>query len=250
MASELCLSFTKYFLFVFNLVFFFLGSALLSLGLWIMFGETIFPISAPPFLSLTLFSYLLIGSGALTISLGFFGCLGALKEVKCMLAMYFILLTVLLVGQIIGGVLLITQRTAIQIALGSHVKNIIQGFGKNDSSLKDFEQTVTDLQHRAKCCGWSGPNDYNKIPCSCYFTVNITANATASEECPCECPSNSTYKQYSQGCKGPVETWIYEHILIILMIVFGLAVVEICGTILSMCLYKQSSVDYAFTLYH
>ncbi|KAK3559667.1 hypothetical protein QTP86_013620 [Hemibagrus guttatus] len=68
-------------------------------------------VSAHLYLPLSLFSYLLVISGSVTLLLGFFGSIGALKEVKCMLATYFILLTVLLAAQIIGTVLLFTQRS-------------------------------------------------------------------------------------------------------------------------------------------
>ncbi|KAL7869234.1 hypothetical protein AOLI_G00132220 [Acnodon oligacanthus] len=254
MASELCLSLTKYFLFVFNLVFFFLGSALLSLGLWIMFSETSVLIPALRFISMSLFSYLLIISGVVTISLGFFGSLGALKEVKCMLAIYFILLTVLLVAQIMGGVLLMTQRSIFEKSLESHVQKLIKDFGKNDSDLRDFERTLVDLQREAKCCGWSGPEDWPMgFHCSCYSPNNFTANVTGQSDIYTSdiytC-FNTTLRLNEKGCKEYVEEWLSAHILIILMVIFVLAVVEISGSILSMRLYRQASVDYTSTLYH
>ncbi|XP_036427627.1 leukocyte antigen CD37 isoform X2 [Colossoma macropomum] len=259
MASEFCLSLTKYFLFVFNLVFFFLGSALLSLGLWIMFSETSVLIPAPRFISLSLFSYLLIISGVVTISLGFFGSLGALKEVKCMLAIYFILLTVLLVAQTMGGVLLITQKSVFEKSLESHVQKLIQDFGKNDSNLRDFERTLLVLQRevrntptkQAKCCGWSGPLDWKPdAHCSCYSPNNVTANITDhNDHSDIHTCNITTWDKHKKGCKEYVEEWLSAHILIILMVVFVLAVVEISGSILSMCLYRQASVDYTLTMY-
>ncbi|XP_036427626.1 leukocyte antigen CD37 isoform X1 [Colossoma macropomum] len=228
MASEFCLSLTKYFLFVFNLVFFFLGSALLSLGLWIMFSETSVLIPAPRFISLSLFSYLLIISGVVTISLGFFGSLGALKEVKCMLAIYFILLTVLLVAQTMGGVLLITQKSVFEKSLESHVQKLIQDFGKNDSNLRDFERTLLVLQREAKCCGWSGPLDWKPdAHCSCYSPNNVTANITDhNDHSDIHTCNITTWDKHKKGCKEYVEEWLSAHILIILMVVFVLAVVE------------------------
>ncbi|XP_049320965.1 leukocyte antigen CD37 isoform X2 [Astyanax mexicanus] len=230
MASEFCLSLTKYFLFVFNLVFFLLGSALLSLGLWIMFSETGIPIPGLDFIPLSLLSYLLIISGAVTILLGFFGCLGALKEVKCMLAIYFILLTVLLAAQTVGGVLLITQKSTFQNSLDDHMTNIIKEFGKNDSSLEDIKHTLEILQHEAQCCGWTGSEDWNPVPCSCFYLVNVTANATnhnfLSKTCPCDSSSNLTCRKHEQACKGVVDQWLNTHILTILIVVFALALVE------------------------
>ncbi|XP_072523848.1 leukocyte antigen CD37 isoform X2 [Salminus brasiliensis] len=217
-----------------------------------MFSETSILIPDLRYISLSLFSYLLIISGAVTILLGFFGSLGALKEVKCMLAIYFILLTVLLAAQTVGGVLLITQRSLFQTSLDDHMTKLILSFKKNDSSL-DFIHTLEAIQHEAQCCGWTGPEQWTTTPCSCFYPVNVTANVTnhfLSESCPCAEPKNFTCEKHAQGCKTIVENWLDEHILTILMVVCALALVEICGTILSMCLYRQASVDYSFPYYY
>ncbi|MBN3300534.1 CD82 protein, partial [Amia calva] len=114
MGSKACENVTKYFLFLFNLFFFVLGMMLLCLGLWIVFDNSSFiSIFTPPPLALSLLSYVLAGGGMVTMAIGFFGCLGAVKEVRCMLGMYFLLLSLLLASQIIGGVLLYTQRNKV-----------------------------------------------------------------------------------------------------------------------------------------
>ncbi|KAK3529525.1 hypothetical protein QTP70_031958 [Hemibagrus guttatus] len=148
MASECCLSVTKYFLFLFNLIFFLLGLFLLGFGLWIRYSETGFLISAHLYLPLSLFSYLLVISGSVTLLLGFFGSIGALKEVKCMLATYFILLTVLLAAQIIGTVLLFTQRSVFENSVDDHVVELIKSYEKNNTS--HFQESIEILQ-RTNC---------------------------------------------------------------------------------------------------
>ncbi|XP_060714405.1 leukocyte antigen CD37 [Tachysurus vachellii] len=243
MASELCLSLTKYFLFLFNLIFFLLGLSLLGLGFWIIFSESSFLIPAPGYLSLSLFSYLLVISGSVTLVLGFFGSLGALKEAKCMLATYFILLNVLLAAQIIGTVLLFTQRSVFESKLEGHVLGLIDSFEKNDSSLQPFKESLEFLQSHAHCCGWNGKDDWIVPPCSCYYqnsTVNVTAESLNS--C-CELFSNYTCVVYEQNCKHMIKVWLDTHIMIIFGVVIALAVVEICGTILSMYLYNWASMD-------
>ncbi|XP_067285995.1 leukocyte antigen CD37 isoform X2 [Pseudorasbora parva] len=244
MASECCLSLTKYFLFLFNLIFFLLGSLLLSLGLWVLFSET----SIFRYIPISLFSYLLIASGSVTMSLGFLGCLGSLKTVKCLLAIYFILLTVLLAAQIVGGVIFYTQKTELVGKLNDHSLELIKSFGKNDSSLQDFKQILESIQKETKCCGWGGAEDWEGgIPCSCFYIANATANATLETQAPefCDtCSSNHTCGIYKQGCKDNINKWLGENLTLILVVILAISVVEICGMILSMCLYKQGSVDY------
>ncbi|XP_077056804.1 leukocyte antigen CD37 isoform X2 [Siphateles boraxobius] len=251
MASECCLSLTKYFLFLFNLIFFLLGSLLLSLGLWIKFSETSILMPTPPYISNFLFSYLLIISGSVTMALGFLGCLGSLKTFKYLLAIYFILLTVLLAAQMVGGVLFYTQKTELVGSLKVHTLELIKSNGMNGSSFQGFKKTLEYIQMKNKCCGWDGGTDWgNSIPCSCFNTGNATVNATHEKQAPESCktcfsnvsiPNNSSCKIYDKGCNDHITNWLDGNLLLILVVI---SLVEICGMILSMCLYKQGPVDY------
>ncbi|KAI7796823.1 leukocyte antigen CD37 [Triplophysa rosa] len=253
MASECCLSLTKYFLFLFNLIFFILGSLLLSLGLWMQFSDASFFISATPYISISLFSNLLIISGSVTMSLGFLGCLGSLKAVKCLLGTYFILLTVLLAAQIVGGVLLYTQKTELDKSLEVQTLDLIKSFGRNSSSLQGFEQTLKYIQQEGKCCGWNGKDDWAPgfVPCSCIYIISDVNTTYESHPETClKCFSNVSISNhtcgiYDQGCNKNIQKWLDENILFILVVILAIAVVEICGMTLSMCLYKESSVDYS-----
>ncbi|KAK7134834.1 hypothetical protein R3I93_018066 [Phoxinus phoxinus] len=254
MASECCLSLTKYFLFLFNLIFFLLGSLLLSLGLWIKFSETSTFMPLPPYISISLFSYLLIISGSVTMGLGFLGCLGSLKTVKCLLAIYFILLTVLLAAQIVGGVLFYTQKTELVGSLKEHTLKLMKSFGKNDTSLQGLNETLHYIQKENKCCGWDGKTDWgDSIHCSCFYTGNATVNATDKTQAQKLChtcfsdvsiSNHTSCGIYEKGCIGYITKWLQENLLLILVVILAISLVEICGMTLSMCLYKQGSVDY------
>ncbi|XP_035260236.1 leukocyte antigen CD37 isoform X3 [Anguilla anguilla] len=204
MVSQGCLSLIKYFLFLFNLFFFTLGLLLLSLGLWIVFDEVSFFMLAPSSLSLSVLSYFLAIGGTVTMAVGFFGCVGALKEVRCMLGMYFFLLTVLLAAQIVGGVIFFTQKTAVN------------------------------------CCGWNGPMDWgdDMVPCSCYQLPNSTVfehlnqgmNNGSQKLCPCHSrffPQNNTCNIYEQGCREGIKEWLEENVVIILGVLFAVVLVEV-----------------------
>ncbi|KAJ8384161.1 hypothetical protein AAFF_G00208630 [Aldrovandia affinis] len=260
MVSQGCLSLTKYFLFLFNLLFFCLGLLLLSLGIWIVFDETSFFMPAPSSLSLSMLSYFLAIGGTVTMTVGFFGCLGALKEVKCMLGMYFFLLAVLLATQIVGGVLLFTQRTKFEDKVEENVLRIIALFGRNESSLHNFEKTLEYIQREIHCCGWNGPQDWTDegtlLPCSCYQLANKTVfdqfnhGIGNGSQIACHCqshlpPLNHTCNIYKQGCREGIKEWLEENAMTILGLLFAAVLVELCGMILSMCLYRQINLDYS-----
>ncbi|XP_064180577.1 leukocyte antigen CD37 isoform X6 [Anguilla rostrata] len=238
MVSQGCLSLIKYFLFLFNLFFFTLGLLLLSLGLWIVFDEVSFFMPAPSSLSLSVLSYFLAIGGTVTMAVGFFGCVGALKEVRCMLGMYFFLLTVLLAAQIVGGVIFFTQKTAFENKVKEHVLQIITSIRKNNSSLNHFEKTLEYIQREVNCCGWNGPMDWgdDMVPCSCYQLPNSTVfehinqgmNNGSQKLCPCHStvPQNNTCNIYNQGCREGIKEWLEENVVIILGVLFAVVLVE------------------------
>uniref|UniRef100_A0A8C7NQV9 Tetraspanin n=1 Tax=Oncorhynchus mykiss TaxID=8022 RepID=A0A8C7NQV9_ONCMY len=231
MASQGCIDLIKYFLFLFNLLFACVGALLLSLGIWIVLAETSFFMPAPPYMSFPVFSYFLVIGGSATMSLGFIGCLGALKEVKCMLGMYFFLLSILLAAQIVGAVLLFTQWTSFESKVEEHVLHLIESFGKNESNYLNFEKTLDYVQQEIHCCGWTGPNIWVEAPCSCYHPINNTQNASNSYEM-CDCndirpfSNYTTCDIYQKGCRESIREWLDENMLIIFAVLLAVMAVE------------------------
>lgn len=89
-AQDSCLSLIKYLLFVFNLFFFVLGSLIFCFGIWILVDKTSFvSFVGLSFMPLQIWSKALAISGILTMGLALLGCVGALKELRCLLGLYF-----------------------------------------------------------------------------------------------------------------------------------------------------------------
>ncbi|PNJ41391.1 CD37 isoform 1 [Pongo abelii] len=110
-AQESCLSLIKYFLFVFNLFFFVLGSLIFCFGIWILIDKTSFvSFVGLAFVPLQIWSKVLAISGIFTIGIALLGCVGALKELRCLLGLYFGMLLLLFATQITLGILISTQR--------------------------------------------------------------------------------------------------------------------------------------------
>ncbi|XP_058874098.1 CD82 antigen-like isoform X1 [Acipenser ruthenus] len=175
MGAKCCLNITKYFLFLFNLLFFTLGGLMLTFGLWIHFDHnSTTTLRLSHIFEIKLISYLLAGGGTLTMMLGFFGCLGAVKEMRCMLGTYFVILIILLGGQITLGVLIYTQKNLVNLKIKDLVLEIIENYQTGNKSIEDLDI----VQQKLQCCGWTSYEDWNKnpkmkedpslYPCSCY----------------------------------------------------------------------------------
>uniref|UniRef100_A0A671PUW8 CD37 molecule n=1 Tax=Sinocyclocheilus anshuiensis TaxID=1608454 RepID=A0A671PUW8_9TELE len=148
---------------------------------------------SPPYISISLFSYFLIISGSVTMSLGFLGCLGSLKTVKCLLATYFILLTVLLAAQIVVPPSLLTLTGTLR---------------------KDWEESIP-------CSCYNIGN----------ATVNATYEIQDPNKCntcfPDDILSNHTCGVYKQGCSENIKEWLDENLLMILVVILAISVVEV-----------------------
>ncbi|XP_041083672.1 CD9 antigen-like isoform X2 [Polyodon spathula] len=123
----------KYLLFIFNFIFWMVGSLVLAIGLWLRFDSTttsIFEVDSSP-TTFFIGVYILIGAGALIMLVGFFGCCGAVRESQCLLG-------------------LIVKE--IQDVYASAVENFNRDYSSN--------HTLTVFHEALKCCG-DGKSDKN-----------------------------------------------------------------------------------------
>uniref|UniRef100_A0A8B9CMQ1 Tetraspanin n=1 Tax=Anser brachyrhynchus TaxID=132585 RepID=A0A8B9CMQ1_9AVES len=251
-----CLKVTKYFLFLFNLLFLILGAVILGFGIWILADKTSFiavlQTSSP---SLKSGAYILIGVGALTMLMGFLGCLGAVNEIRCLLALYFTCLMVILMTQVAAGLVIYFQKDMLKDELSKIVQQLIVDYDPSNGD-KNLQDAWDYVQKQISCCGWDGAKDWenNKIlknesmlqyPCSC--SVEVKPENTGF--CNLDGPSNSTapyaWPVHEQGCVDGVQQWLKDNLGIILGVCTGVAVIELLGMILSISLCKNiHSEDY------
>ncbi|EPQ15982.1 Leukocyte antigen CD37 [Myotis brandtii] len=151
-AQDSCLSLIKYLLFVFNLFFFVLGSLIFCFGIWILVDKTSFvSFVGLSFMPLQIWSKALAISGVLTMGLALLGCVGALKELRCLLGLYFGMLLLLFVTQITLGILISTQK----IRLERKVKDLVQETIQNYRSDPEKKSPAFRLSLHSQGCARS-----------------------------------------------------------------------------------------------
>uniref|UniRef100_A0A2K5HY06 Tetraspanin n=1 Tax=Colobus angolensis palliatus TaxID=336983 RepID=A0A2K5HY06_COLAP len=233
-----CIKVTKYFLFLFNLIFFILGAVILGFGVWILADKSSFiSVLQTSSSSLRMGAYVFIGVGAVTMLMGFLGCIGAVNEVRCLLG---------LLKQEMGGI----------------VTELIRDY---NSSREDSLQDAWDyVQAQVKCCGWASFYNWTDnaelmnrpevtYPCSCE-DKGEEDNSLSMRKGFCETPGNRTqsgnnpedWPVYKEGCMEKVQAWLQENLGIILGVGVGVAVIELLGMVLSICLCRHvHSEDYS-----
>ncbi|XP_007455866.1 PREDICTED: CD82 antigen isoform X2 [Lipotes vexillifer] len=235
-----CIKVTKYFLFLFNLVFFVLGAVILGFGVWILADRSSFiSVLQTSSTSLKVGAYVFIGVGGFTMLMGFLGCIGAVNEVRCLLGM-------------------------LKQEMGSIVTKLIQNY--TDGHEDSLQEAWDYVQAQVKCCGWVSFYNWtenaelmNRInityPCSCENKSKEDDSSTLRQTGFCEAPvGNGTQSSnnpdewpvYKEGCMEKVRAWLQENLGVILGVCVGVAVIELLGMLLSISLCRHvHSEDYS-----
>ncbi|KYO37136.1 leukocyte antigen CD37 isoform B [Alligator mississippiensis] len=254
MATKGCLSVTKYFLFIFNIIFFLLGSLLFGFGLWILFDGSSFAAAlGTSIYGLKVWSYILSGVGIITMFIGFLGCLGSLKEIKCMLGFYFAILFLLFVTQITIGIIVYVQRDMLGTKVENYVKNLIKTYGES-KTRGDGHDSWDYIQEQLHCCGWDSYIDWklnedvqanassSLYPCSCSNTSTLGLNTTHLENGFCSFQNDLGL--FMDGCSRSVKAWLADNIITIVGICLGVALLEVCLMSLSIFLCRNMDQNY------
>ncbi|XP_065808608.1 CD82 antigen [Labrus bergylta] len=239
-----CLTATKYFLFLFNLIFFLCGALIMGFGLWLLLDNQSFIVVLNNSTAVKVACYILIGVGAFSMLMSFLGCLGAIYEIRCLLGLYFTCLVLILIAQIAAGALIYFQKDVLHGEMSKVVTKVLDDYPGNNSTT---EQAWDFIQRKMECCGWNGGNDWNGnmvivnssrllFPCSCQNVSVSSGNFSESGFCEAQTPD---WPVYSTGCADSVESWLLTNIGVVLGICLGVAFIELLGMILSMCLCRN-----------
>ncbi|KAF5892467.1 CD9 antigen-like, partial [Clarias magur] len=136
----------KYLLFIFNFIFWLMGSLVLAVGLWLRLENNTVDLLGSDAAPGTFFLgvYILIAAGGFVMLVGFFGCCGAVRESQCLLGSFFACLLIIFAAEVAAGVFGFLNKETI-------IKDI-QMFYKE--SAKDNSTIVRSTYHRVlNCCG-------------------------------------------------------------------------------------------------
>uniref|UniRef100_A0AAY5K174 Tetraspanin n=1 Tax=Esox lucius TaxID=8010 RepID=A0AAY5K174_ESOLU len=225
-----CSGFLKIMMFIFNGAIFLAGVAILAVGVWVKVdSESLFGLienieDAPAELSqLANVAYLLIGVGAVLLIMGFLGCCGAMKESRCMLMLFFIIILIIFIAEVAGCIVIfVFQPLAKEILedLGDKVVvSIKKGYGQ--------DKTLTDLWNGTmkefKCCGYHNFTDFDGSP---YHSKTKSYPPTC---CIPNGPCDTTNAEESNvfGCFDMLLKLVEDNVVIIGAVGIGIAALEV-----------------------
>jgi len=220
---EGCGQCVKYLLFLANFLILIGGLTVMVVGIWTVVDKAEFEQLLGTDLYVSA-AYILIATGAVVALIALLGCLGAVKEIRCMLLTYFIVLLVLFVVLLVGGVL--------GYVFNERVEDTIET--KMMASLDEYttKQAIQDAwdaaQSQMECCGVDQSSDWRgrvpQLPPSCC--------AKSADAC-------SYDTAFKVGCKDRIKAFVKDHAAVIGGVGVGIACVMLLGMIFAIALFKM-----------
>ncbi|KAM9687888.1 tetraspanin-1 [Trichechus inunguis] len=232
-----CFSFLKTMMFLFNLLIFLCGAALLAVGIWVSvdgpsFLKILGPLSSAAMQFVNV-GYFLIAAGAVLLALGFLGCYGAHSENKCALIMFFSILLIIFIAEVAAAVVALVYTTMAENFLTLAVVPAIKtDYGKQ----KDFSELWNITMTGLKCCGFNNYTDFEGSPFyleKSVFPPYCCNNSTESGSCTKE----EAEKDAVQGCFDQLLYEIRTNGGTVGGVAAGIGGLELAAMIVSLYLY-------------
>lgn len=223
----------KYLLFFFNFIFWLCGLALIVLG--ILFQVAIH--NTAIIKGYTGIPLVLIIVGVIIFFIAFFGCCGAWKENQCMVTMFAVLLSLIVITEIGAAIAGYVFRGKVNDHLKERFEVMIAEYNKTEN-----HEALDSLQKELKCCGRNSSSDWvnfspghKSVPDSC--CKNIT------KDCGIGALGDDKII-YTEGCQHAFEKYINQHILWLAVGALVIAFVQITGIVLACILMRAIRSGY------
>ncbi|KAM9351766.1 CD151 antigen [Symphorus nematophorus] len=239
----------KYLLFLFNILFWLAGGAVLAVGVWTLVEKSDYiSLLNSSFYSAS--AYILIAAGVIVIVTGIIGCCATLKEMKSLLIVYLCLLLCIFLLELIAGVLAyITYQECFPFChqldeeLRQNLKVTMQQKYQQPGE-GSVTQAVDKLHQEFKCCGSYNSSDWadsvwiqeskQLVPDSCCKTPTDLCGRR-------DHPSN-IYK-VEGGCIMKLEEFILSQLYILCAVGIGIAFLQLVGMMFTCCLHRNLQED-------
>lgn len=230
----------KYFMFFMNVLFWVLSCLILAIAVYAMlekqeiYGQ-ISRLATDP-------AALLLAIGIIIFVISFAGCLGALRENKCLLKFYCGLLALMLLLEIAAAILGYVYSGKVKNEMHNAFTLMIDNYLDDP----DLQLVIDSVQKELKCCGSEKYTDWERniyYNCSspAVESCGVPYSCCIADEVNSQCgfgalrlkESAAVNVIYTQGCLKGVEDWFRSNLVLMASIAACLPVLQLVGFCLS-----------------
>ena len=232
-----------------------MGAGLLGLGIWVVTErrayDSVSNVAFNP-------AVIIMVAGSVVFIIGFFGCVGTLRQNRYLLEIYVILLTLLFMLEAVAAILAFVYRDEIRDNVSDVLQETVENY-RNPGYDHDLQQALDEVQENLMCCGADGYNDWEMNQ---YFSCESpSVNACGVPQSCCKndkenslCGANmrrltststlapSQRNIYTSGCVYALEEWFKENLVAIGWCGFVLAIIQALGIVFTNCLLRDIQV--------
>lgn len=236
----------KYLMFFFNLLFFICGIAALTVGIWAVVNADSFRQVLVDNQLIFNGVYIIIAVGAALFLMGFLGCCGAIKENRCLLGTFFVIVLILFIAEVVGGILVFVYYPQVETA-AMESQSKYSGSGTDDELVKQGWDT---FQATVECCGfnsykewanntvWRAANPSNMtVPSSCCKRTILSESSEPLDVGKCQL--GDTEFLNTEGCNTKLRGYLW----VVGGVGLGILLFELLGMIFACCLYRAIEED-------
>ncbi|XP_072549107.1 tetraspanin-16-like [Salminus brasiliensis] len=144
----------KYLLIGFCTLMFICGCLLLSVGSWIIYGAKTLVYALGSYSMQIKISYAFIGMGDVLILISIIGCYGAWKENRHCLLLFFFILTVVFVAEVMGTIFVLIYKELVGMVLRQASKQTLQKLYMGPAAADPISTAWNTVMITFKCCGF------------------------------------------------------------------------------------------------
>ncbi|RUS72028.1 hypothetical protein EGW08_020212 [Elysia chlorotica] len=199
------------------------------IGIWVFSTYDHFDEIADSSLTLLPASIILAGSVFMCI-VGILACIAAFKNHKVLLAVFFCLILLVFVGEVMAGVLGYVYRSKVNGVLDDNLSDAI-----NHYNVSSYKEQIDYMQHEFQCCGVHNATDWadaaswktnhtGLVPESCCKPQNTTC-----------IPKLTSDDIYHEGCLNKLNEEFRQNLVYIATAAVILALIQLMA-LLSTCI--------------
>ncbi|XP_030646462.1 tetraspanin-16-like [Chanos chanos] len=221
------------------------GFALLSLGVWVLYGVSTFVVVLEPYSAqLTNISYICIGLGAILFLSGLTGCCGAWNENRCLIMLFCVIMTMLFLVQIVSTVFIMAYRELVGLMVRQAFKTSLKEFYMGPGATDPVSIAWNTVMIKFKCCGFENSTADFRNSVFSSTTGQLYPRTCCVNKIQPECDGVSVVPHLIQpkSCFGTVIAAIQEQSAMLGATGGGICILELAAMCLAMTLFVKLSV--------